>query len=71
MAKEQKARIIHKYDTEANWAKATGFVPMAQELIIVTDNSCRLKLGNGSSTVANLPYLYGAIPDAKIDALFS
>lgn len=71
MAKQVKARIQNKYDTEENWAKVTGFIPMAQELIVVTDNACRLKLGNGSSTVANLPYLYGAIPDASIDTLFS
>jgi hypothetical protein len=27
-------RIIHKHDIEANWLKATGFVPMQGELII-------------------------------------
>ena len=56
-----KSRIQLKNDTEANWDKATNFVPKQGELIIYsTDNAhpfCRIKVGDGSTTVTNLPFI--------------
>ena len=56
-----KTRIQLKNDTEANWALATNFVPLKGELIIYSIDAahpfCRLKVGDGVTTVGNLPFL--------------
>ena len=56
-----KSRIQLKSDTEAHWDLAVNFVPKIGELIIYsTDNAhpfCRLKVGDGSTTVPNLPFI--------------
>lgn len=51
-----KARQIQKNDIRANWDKATNFIPKLGELILYTDEN-RIKIGDGSTTVVNLPYL--------------
>ena len=59
--KNLKTRIQNKHDTEANWAKATTFKPLAGELIIYDKDSNnakpRFKIGDGITTVTNLPFL--------------
>ena len=62
-----KTRIQLKSDTEANWNKAgpkegsNGFVPLAGELIVYTPDTThpfsRLKIGDGSTNVVNLPFI--------------
>ena len=62
-----KTRIQLKSDTEANWNKAgpkegsNGFVPLAGELIVYTPDAThpfsRLKVGNGSTNVVDLPFI--------------
>ena len=56
-----EARLQLKADTEANWI-AHPIVPLANELIIYTaDNThpfSRLKVGDGSTNVNNLPFVY-------------
>ena len=56
-----KSRIQLKNDTEAHWDLAVNFIPKKGELIIYsTDNAhsfCRLKVGDGSTTVSNLPFI--------------
>lgn len=70
--KTVKTRIQHKHDIEANWIKATNFVPLAGELIIydaeTTSTSLegtgrttpitytRFKFGDGTNTVTNLAF---------------
>lgn len=53
-------RIINKHDTEANWKKATGFIPKQGELIIYDKDSTynyeRFKIGDGSTVVSSLPF---------------
>lgn len=53
-------RIINKHDTEANWIKATGFIPKQGELIIYDKDSTynyeRFKIGDGSTVVNSLPF---------------
>ena len=53
-------RIIHKHDTEQNWNKATSFIPKQGELIIydkdTTHSYERFKIGDGTTTVVNLPF---------------
>lgn len=55
----RKARIQSKGDTSANWAKAITFVPLKNELILYTDLH-KIKIGDGTTTVGNLPFLSDA-----------
>lgn len=54
-------RIALKHDTEANWKKATNFVPLKGEAIIYdvdTNYSYpRIKIGDGVSIPKNLPFV--------------
>lgn len=58
--KTLKTRIIHKHDTEANWLKATGFIPKQGELIVYdvddTHTYERFKIGDGKTLVSELPF---------------
>jgi hypothetical protein len=59
--KNVNSRIQHKHDTEANWNKAVNFVPLIAELIIYDIDSShnyeRFKIGDGVSTITQLPFL--------------
>ena len=50
-----QGRIVQKHDTKANWDKATNFIPLKGEIIIYDDLN-KIKIGNGTTTVVNLPY---------------
>ena len=66
-----KTRIIHKHDTAENWAKATGFTPKEGELIVYeadADNTVpRLKVGDGTNNVNDLPFVAEALTADDID----
>ena len=55
-----KTRIQQKHDIEANWNKATNFIPLAGEMIVYDVDSNysyeRFKIGDGTSTVTALPF---------------
>lgn len=55
-----KARIKNKHDTEANWALAENFKPLAGEVIVydVDANHAypRFKVGDGETLVSALPF---------------
>lgn len=57
---EIKTRIIQKHETEANWNKATGFIPKLGEVIIydpdTTHTRSRIKVGDGIKIVSALPF---------------
>ena len=66
--KRIKSRIISKHDTTANWNAATGFIPMAGEIIIYTDHKTKVvngetvyipgvKVGSGNAYVQDLAFL--------------
>lgn len=60
--KNIKSRIIHKHDTEANWIKATNFVPKKGEIIIYDGSgstASKFKIGDGSTSVNSLPFAGG------------
>ena len=63
------SRIIHKHDIEANWNKATGFIPKQGEIIVYdideNYNYERFKIGDGKTTVINLPFQKTNINDLK------
>ena len=56
------SRILHKYDTEANWNRATTFVPKKGELIIYSDRSS-FKVGDGETLLSNLKFFDKKLED--------
>ena len=58
--KRINGRIVLKHDIESNWQLATGFTPMAGEVIIYDRDAnypyARIKIGNGVQNVNNLPF---------------
>ena len=58
-------RLIHTHDTAANWDLCTTFIPKAGELIVYDIDEVytyeRFKIGDGSTTVTNLPFTTEAI----------
>ena len=71
--KSLNTRIIHKHDTEANWNKATNFIPKQGEFIIYDEDSShsykRIKIGDGTTTVINLAFTVAPITNAEIDTI--
>lgn len=55
-------RTQQKHDVEANWLKATNFIPLAGEVIVYDKDSnypyARIKIGDGNTNVNNLPFTY-------------
>lgn len=55
------SRIQNKHDTQANWDKATNFIPKTGEIIIYDPdenyNYSRFKIGDGIRTINNLEFL--------------
>ena len=55
-----KTRIQQKHDIEANWNKATNFIPLKGEMIVYdvddTHSYERYKLGDGVTVVTELPF---------------
>ena len=62
-----KGRSVQKHDIEANWLKATNFIPKQGEIIIYDKDSThsyeRVKVGDGATLVSSLPF----IDDNKVD----
>ena len=58
--KKVKMRQQQKHDTEANWQKASAFIPMQGELIVYDVDAdhkyARLKIGDGVTPVNELPF---------------
>ena len=55
------ARTVQIHDVEANWNRAVSFVPRRGEIVIYdvdkTHNVERFKIGDGTTTVVNLPFI--------------
>ena len=60
-----QGRIIQKHDTEANWKKATNFVPLKGE-IIVYDDLKKIKIGDGITKVGNLAFINDNVSSTTI-----
>lgn len=74
MAEKQiNGRVVLKNDIAENWAKAANFVPKKGEVIIyntdTNNNFPRIKIGNGSTIVSNLPFVYEPISKDDIDTI--
>lgn len=54
------SRIAQKHDIETNWNNSPDFIPMRGELIVYDIDANydyeRLKIGDGATTVVNLPF---------------
>lgn len=55
------SRIINKHDTESNWNDNPNFIPSQGEIILYdideNYNFERFKIGDGITTVVNLPFV--------------
>lgn len=64
---------VHKHDTAENWNKATNFILKQDEIIVYgIDNTYdyeRMKVGNGSTTVVNLPFILNNITNEEINEI--
>lgn len=67
--KKLNARIVHKHDVEANWLKATSFIPKQGEIIVYDIDANytyeRFKIGDGKTVVSALPFA----DDTKVDKI--
>lgn len=56
----KKVRHVQKHDVEANWLKATGFTPLAGEIVIYEEDELhsfkRVKIGDGKTNINDLPF---------------
>jgi len=71
--KRLHGRIVNKHDVEANWLKATNFIPMLGEIIVYDADDThpvpRFKSGDGKTVVSLLPFTHETIPLDEIDAI--
>ncbi len=56
MNKTLETRIKNKTDTSANWEAVPDFVPLRGEIIVYSDKR-KIKIGDGSTTISQLPFL--------------
>ena len=70
--KTLNTRIQMKTDTEANWNKATNFIPKNGEIIVyatdATHSYQRVKVGDGTTKVNELPFINEAISESTINS---
>ena len=70
--KTLNARIQMKTDTETNWLNKTNFIPKNGEIIIYAIDSThsyqRIKVGDGTKKVNELPFINEAISESTINS---
>lgn len=68
-----KTRIQSKHETEANWNKATNFVPLKGEIIIYDPDTTydypRIKVGDGKTNVISLKFVTEGVAKQITDGL--
>lgn len=71
--KSLNSRIINKHDVEANWVKATNFIPKQGETIVydIDENYTyeRFKIGDGITLVNDLPFVIDFFTIEDIDEI--
>ena len=55
-----QGRIVQKHDTQANWEKATNFIPLKGEIILYDDLN-EIKIGDGTTKINDLDFFASAI----------
>ena len=67
------SRVINLHDTEANWKTKTDFIPKSGETIVydadATHKHCRIKLGDGVTTINNLPFI--SISETELNSIIN
>lgn len=70
-----KTRITLKHDTAANWGLVPNFVPKMAEPIIYENTSSnespKMKIGNGIDKIADLPFIVEALSNSDIDSIIA
>lgn len=58
-SKEFQTRIQSKTSTQAEWEANSTFVPLRGEICVflMTDGTTNMKIGDGTTTIANLPFV--------------
>lgn len=73
--KTLQSRIIAKHDTEDHWNLAQNFIPKLGEIIIydIDDNHEyeRIKIGDGVTKVANLPFNNETMTETELDTMWN
>lgn len=68
-----KTRIQSKHETEANWNKATNFIPLKGEIIIYDPDTNydypRIKVGDGKTNVISLKFVTEGVTKQITDGL--
>ena len=57
MDKMINVRIQNKHDSAANWELHSSFIPKAGEMIIYDGIIPKVKMGDGVTTIGNLPFI--------------
>lgn len=60
-----QSRIVQKHDTQANWKKATNFIPLKGEIIVYDDIS-KIKIGDGTTKINDLKFIIDELPTTTI-----
>ena len=71
--KTKKVRHVQKHDVEANWLKATNFIPLVGEIVIYDPDDNydypRIKIGDGVKTINALPFTLNVISINEINEI--
>ena len=75
MQKIINTRISQRHDTEERWNANSSTIPMAGEIIIydpdATTSFARIKIGDGVTSVGNLPFYLDQIKDYIDDSFIN
>jgi hypothetical protein len=72
MDKMINVRIQNKHDSATNWELHSSFIPKAGEMIIYDGPVPNIKIGDGTSTIANLNFIdHNHYTKSEVDTLIS
>lgn len=73
MEKRFNSRIVHKHAVEADWVKATNFIPLQGEIIVYdvdeTHDYERIKVGDGITLINELEFMNDFLVADEINAI--
>lgn len=71
--KTLNTRIQEKHDTQTKWEDNPSFIPESGEVIIYDSDAAhtmpRVKIGDGITSVENLPFFYEPITQEDLDEI--
>ena len=69
MTKNFITRIKSKKDTASNWQSLNPTLLDGEIVIVETDEGLQFKVGDGTNRYSQLPFVYDAISQDKIDEI--